>query len=310
MWFDTLTKVWGRKIILLFIFMGVLPLSAFGAGGADFDDSLIVDFNDLKLFTDYWLYDYNDNRQCASWDLAINGQIDFYDLDVFANLWLTEYDFGDFSGFGRYWRKTVDYRFEDARFDLNGNGFVDWRDFSAFAVDWGTWINPCEDTNVAGPWQRVDFTGIGGCASTTCIEFGDDYSDFVWDNCANYLFMVCTMTEEYGWYCAYNFYFNGQFIGNRVGLCIYTCGINGFQVKKNASESRILQTRHRTQDRLFPYGCDAGTQGYYDWQVVVYNCLTGQRTGYCRETVLDPDEYDIWEEYEGMMSSCENAWWE
>lgn len=247
MWFDTLTKVWGRKIILLFIFMGVLPLSAFGAGGADFDDSLIVDFNDLKLFTDYWLYDYNDNRQCASWDLAINSQIDFYDLDVFANLWLTEYDFGDFSGFGRYWRKTVDYRFEDTRFDLNSDDFVDLKDFSSIAAEWMSTKSCCDNNNFAFDpnyfknWQWVNFTNItNSCTIDWCIYFGDQESDPCNDNCGNKVTKACEETPDMGYTCDYNYYHNGW----RVGLCVYNCGQNGFWILKNKTGCRILATMH------------------------------------------------------------------
>ncbi len=211
----------------------------------------------------------------------------------------------------------------DPAIDLNGDGKIDFKDFAILAAEWLTtydiydlntmckaWptTNPCNDINVSGPWMDQYFTGIGDCSPTICWEYGDDYSDFVWDNCGNFLYVVCTPTPELGYYCAYNYYFNGYFVGNRVGLCIYACGLNAFQVRKNASSSRTLQTRHRTQDNLSP-GCDQGTYGKYDWQIVVYNSVTGQRTGYCRESYLDPNENEFWESDQGESSSCETVWW-
>ena len=103
---------------------------------ADFDNSYAVDFNDLMLFADYWLYDYNDNYNCWSWDFDDSGSIDLADLGMFTNYWLTSFDFVDFADFARYWRREVDYKFQDTRFDLNGDGFVNFEDFAMFADQW------------------------------------------------------------------------------------------------------------------------------------------------------------------------------
>jgi hypothetical protein len=103
---------------------------------ADFDNSYIVDFNDLSEFVDYWLYDYNDNYNCWSWDFDDSGVIDLVDFEVIANYWLTHFDFVDFADFANYWRRDVDYRFQDRRFDFNGDGFVDFKDFVMFTNQW------------------------------------------------------------------------------------------------------------------------------------------------------------------------------
>ena len=103
---------------------------------ADFDNSYAVDFNDLMLFADYWLYDYNDNYNCWSWDLDDSGLIDLLDFEIIANNWLTSFDFVDFADFAQYWRREVDYKFQDKRFDLNGDGFVNFKDFAMFADQW------------------------------------------------------------------------------------------------------------------------------------------------------------------------------
>lgn len=289
-------------IILLLIILFISPLTA--KGSADFDNSLTVDLNDLKLFTDYWLYDYNDNRKCASWDLSANGQIDFYDLNAFVEQWLLPYDFGDFSDFGHFWGRTVDYRFEDTRFDLTGDGFVNMKDFSSFASEWMTTKDCClEDTNVSGPWQYVSFTNVSSCGPYDCWMY-PGYSDPCNDKCGHSAYVSCAETPEFDFYCAYNFWFAGR----RVGLCVYTCGINAFQIKKNVSRCRILQTRHRTQDRLDISGCDEGTIDKYDWQINRYDDINGVRTFYCRESILDPLTNNLWEPSEGEQSTCEISW--
>ena len=57
--------MWGRKIVLFGVVLaGATPLLA--SGSADFDENFIVDINDLSMFVDYWLYDYDDNEQCWS----------------------------------------------------------------------------------------------------------------------------------------------------------------------------------------------------------------------------------------------------
>ncbi len=313
--------MWREKIVLFaFVVIGVLPLSL--SGSADFDNNFIVDWKDLAMFVDYWLYDYNDNERCWSWDLAENGVIDFNDLAVIAGQWLADYDFGDFADFAAYWRRKVDYRFLDRRFDLygggllasSGDGFVNFSDFSVFASEWMTTTNPCDDTTVLGPWSYVNFTGIGPCGAYDCW-FEENESDYVYDDCGNYLYVACKETPEFGSYCAYNYYFNW----NRVGLCIYTCGRNAFRIRKNASGTRILQTRHLTRD-IPPQdpecsspnppcpGCDEGTTGKYDWQITHYNDVNGVRTVYCRQSYLEPVTNDLWEPYQGEPSACELSW--
>ncbi len=103
---------------------------------ADFDNSYAVDFNDLMLFADYWLYDYNDNYNCWSWDFDDSGLVDLADFEVIAEYWLTSFDFVDFADFANYWRRTVDYKFQNRRFDLNGDGFVNFKDYAMFADQW------------------------------------------------------------------------------------------------------------------------------------------------------------------------------
>ena len=239
--------MWRGKIVLLAVVaMGVLPLLA--SGSADFDNNLIVDFNDLAIFVSVWLQPTTGPE------------------------------------------------------DLDESGFVDFKDFSVFSSEWKT--NPCADTNASGPWRYQNFTGIGPCGDYDCW-FEPMESDPVFDDCGDFLYVACEETPELDYYCAYNFYFNWT---TRVGLCVYNCGINYFQVKKNANGSRILQTRHRTQDQMV-WGCDEGTENKYDWQIVVYNCVTGAKTGYCRESYLDPSEEQYWESNDGQVSACELTWW-
>jgi hypothetical protein len=220
----------------------------------------------------------------------------------------------------------------DPAMDLNNDGIIDFKDFAILGAEWmityniydlnamfaaWTTTNPCNDVNVSGAWQRVDFTGIGGCNAKDCKTSGPDYSDYIWDDCGNYLYNVCKQTSEFGGDCAYNYYFSGA----RVGLCIYKCGRNYFQVRKNASGKRILQTRHRTRD-IPPHdpecqehpewcdsSCDQGTRNKYDWQIVVFDSNSWQKTGFCRESYYSPDPCEFWDPNQGESSSCELQWW-
>jgi hypothetical protein len=132
---------------------------------ADFDNSYMVDFNDLSEFADYWLYGYNDNYNCWSWDLDDSGSIDFADLDTLAYYWPTSFDFVDFADFAGYWRREVDYRFQDRRFDLNSDGLVDFRDYVMFAEQWKqTTDNPNPPIFVAIYGEPNNLTGM--------IDFG------------------------------------------------------------------------------------------------------------------------------------------
>jgi len=202
----------------------------------------------------------------------------------------------------------------DPAMDLNADGKINFKDFAILAAGWQTtydifdldamfaaWAttNPCDDNDVSGVWEYVNFTGIGPCGTYDCwIE--PDYSDPCWDDCGGRVYVGCVETQEFDYTCAYNFWFDST----RVGLCVYTCGLNYFQVMKNAGGSRILQTRHLTQDQLDPWVCDEGTEDKYDWQVVVYNDVNGIRDGYCREGATVG-----WGPTYGQPSACECDWW-
>ncbi|MBN2020459.1 MAG: hypothetical protein JW749_09565 [Sedimentisphaerales bacterium] len=313
----------GKIILLVIVVMGILPRLA--SGSADFDENLIVDLNDFSMFVDYWLYDYDDNQQCELWDLDDNDQIDLYDLDIMAEYWLADYDFESFSDFAEYWRKTVDYRFMDTRFDLAASGLVDFGDFSALAAEWLVPISCCDDNSFPDPtdsdnWEDITFTGIvEGCAADTCWIWGDDYSDPCWDGCANVILKACEETPDLGYTCAYNYWFN---IGERVGLCVYLCGRNNFQVLKNTGRCRFIYTRHRTRDmppqdpECDPWDCDEdcdqGTLGYYNWQVVVYcpSCSPEYRkVGICRQSLTKPSYNWGWQSSEGEPGPCKYHWW-
>jgi hypothetical protein len=208
-------------------------------------------------------------------------EVDMNDLAIFVSVWL---------------QPTTEPE------DMDGSGFVDFKDFSSFASEWMT--KPCEDTDASGPWRDITFTGIGDCGAYDCW-FDPMESDLIFDNCGRFLYVACEETPEMDYYCAYNYYFNWT---TRIGLCVYNCGLNAFQLKKNASGGRFLRTRHRTQDQM-TYYCDEGTNNKYDWQIVDYNSVTGTKTGYCRESYLDPNEEQYWEPDEGQVSACELIWW-
>ena len=176
--------------------IGVIGVSLLlASGSADFDDNYVVDFNDLSMWTNYWLYDYNDNRRCESWDLDDNNQIDIYDLDAIADSWLDDYDFTDFASFAPYWNRVVDYRYLDTRFDLAETGLVDFGDFSAFSSQWQITTSCCDDTQIPDPtnirnWQEVTFYGIDGCPEIPgYCEYDEGYG--MWDNCSNVVFVTC-----------------------------------------------------------------------------------------------------------------------
>jgi len=212
-----------------------------------------------------------------SWDLNDDGKINFNDFATLASGWVTTYDFYDLSSF-----------------------------CAAF-----TTIDCCrEDVNASGPWQTVTFTGIGGCELDSCWD-GQYDSDPCNDMCGHSVIKSCQETPEFDFYCAFNYWFAGR----RVGLCVYYCGRNTFQIKKNSTGCRILQTRHRTRDippqdpecPCSPY-CDEGTQNKYDWQITNYNDVNGVRTLFCRQSSLNPATENYWESYQGESSSCEINW--
>jgi len=145
---------------------------------------------------------------------------------------------------------------------------------------------------------------IGPCGPYDCW-FEEMESDPCYDDCGNRAVVRCEETEEFGGECAYNYWFNYR----RVGLCVYYCGINAFQVQKNRGGCRNVVVRHRTQDQLSP-GCDQGTSGKYDWQVYAYSEITGNGFGFCRESTLDPrPPNNFWDPNQGQVSQCENQWW-
>lgn len=210
----------------------------------------------------------------------------------------------------------------DPYWDLNADNRIDFVDFAIFGAEWGTTYNIydlaafsagfssgdcCADMNVAdvNVWQYVDFTGIGSCGPYDCWFEGEDESDPCNDACGNRALVRCEETSEFGDECAYNYWFNSR----RVGLCVYTCGLNAFQVQKNRGGCRNVVVRQRTQDRLDIYGCDQGTSGKYDWQVVAYSAITGNRVGYCRQSSSDPGPNDYWNADQGQQSQCEMQWW-
>ncbi len=154
----------------------------------------------------------------------------------------------------------------------------------------------CDDTSDPTEWYRLTFTGIGGCPTSCTPDTSDPYLDY----CGHTLTLTCKPTPLYGGVCAYEYWFNDT----RVGLCVYTCGINEFQVKFNGADlCRVLSTRHRTQDELFPAGCDEGAEGKYDWQVCIYDAVSGTRYPlFCREGP------SVGWESDGVKSDCEKEW--
>jgi hypothetical protein len=158
-------------------------------------------------------------------------------------------------------------------------------------------LTGCDDTTHPGRWIMVQFDNIGICP-TSCEP---ESSDRIFDPCGNMIVETCQPTPVYNGDCAYEFWFNAT----RVGVCVYTCGINAFQVKSDPNNCRFLYTRHRTQDQLTA-GCDQGASGFYDWQVYVFDAVAGvpAEEPYCRQgTVVG------WERDEGDESNCEKPWW-
>jgi hypothetical protein len=54
------------------------------------------------MFAGYWLYDYDENYQRWGWDFDDSGVIDFNDLAVIADYWLTYFNFRGYADFAQY----------------------------------------------------------------------------------------------------------------------------------------------------------------------------------------------------------------
>jgi len=323
-----------KKRIFTFAIMVLCAPPLFAIDSADFDENYIVDFNDFLMFSDYWLYDYINNQQCNYWDLVVNGVIDFYDLDEIAESWLIDYNFDDFSDFGQYWRRVVDYRFQDDRFDLSnggslttsGDGFVDFSDFSVFSSQWNKRTDCCDGNSISVDpqyiynWQRVDLADIDACGDIDCW-FGEFCSDPCYDGCGHDVIMGCEETPDFDYYCAFNYRYDGQ-EGFRVGLCVYECGINEFEIIKNKGRCRMILARHRTRDKppqdplcnppnppCSP-DCDEGTIGKYNWQIVLTDLFTLTKAGICRESYTKPSYLWGWQSSEGEQGPCQYIWWQ
>lgn len=217
-------------------------------------------------------------------DLNADGKIDFADFAILGAGWLTTYDIYDLNTMFHAWST------KDCCTDTNNIP------------------DPCVNTN----WQNIYFTPIISCPEWPCDE---EESDPCNDNCGNRINRKCEETPDLGYICAFNYWFNGYI---RIGLCVYDCGRNAFQVLKNNGSCRNLITRHRTRDVppqdpcCFPNCnpvCDEGTTGRYNWQIVVYFTNTGYKTGYCRESVTDPNDKWGWQPWEGETGPCKYHWW-
>jgi hypothetical protein len=160
------------------------------------------------------------------------------------------------------------------------------------AINEGPWLN-CEWPTFDCP---PDCSSVQRSGSTT-------------DTCSeNYVDITCG--EDL---CDYRQWFHDveNNCTKETGRCIYSCGVNEWQVQWNVAQHLIIGARHRTHDRLpgdegYQAGCDEGTQGKYDWQITIYlhsfNGCDSPISGYCREGT-SPD----WVESDN--STCEDIWW-
>ncbi|MDD5327753.1 MAG: right-handed parallel beta-helix repeat-containing protein [Phycisphaerae bacterium] len=103
---------------------------------ADLDNDYKVDFGDIMLLADYWLYDYGDNQKCYSWDFDDSGVVDYNELAVIGDYWLTYFDLYDYAEFAQYWLCSLDDRFWGDIPDISGDGFVNLEDFALLASQW------------------------------------------------------------------------------------------------------------------------------------------------------------------------------
>jgi len=143
---------------------------------ADFDNSLRVDYNDLAMFADYWLFDYNEAEQAWLRDFDDSGKVDYGDLMVISKYWLEPFDFIDFADFASEWQKEVDDRLYDGRFDLYYDGIVNFRDFAGLANEWQMTAegNPAIVVSVMGDVNNLKGevgVSVGGCPYSTSTAF-------------------------------------------------------------------------------------------------------------------------------------------
>jgi len=120
----------------------------FGYLPEDLNHDCYVSFDDYALLAQYWL------QEAPGWeyDLAENGDIDIYDIDVFAAGWLDNSDW-------RNWGDDNCYEAELLETDLNFDGIVDFADFAILA---GNWQLPGEgDIDGSG---TVDFEDLAAIA--------------------------------------------------------------------------------------------------------------------------------------------------
>jgi len=147
------------------------------AGGtilsADLNNDYKVDFGDIMILADYWLYDYQENYEIWSWDWDDSGVVDYNDLAVIKDNWLTYFDFYGYANFAQHWLREVDEKLFNDRPDLNNDGFVNLADFAILANQWTNEVNsphppiavtisgdPC---NLSGDIE----IGVGGYGTTT-----------------------------------------------------------------------------------------------------------------------------------------------
>ena len=76
----------------------------------------VVDFNDLRLFRDNWLW------ETIAGDFNINGRLEFNDFAILASAWLTE------AGQGKYNPKCD--------VGIPADNFIDWLDLEVLAENW------------------------------------------------------------------------------------------------------------------------------------------------------------------------------
>lgn len=84
--------------------------------GRDLNYDHVVDFNDLMLFQNNWLW------ETVTGDFNIDGYVEFKDLSIFGSTWLTE------SGQSEY-NPECDISIPD-------DSKIDWNDLEIFADNW------------------------------------------------------------------------------------------------------------------------------------------------------------------------------
>ncbi len=135
---------------------------------ADFNNDRTVDFSDLSLFIDFWLFDYLENYAIWHWDFNNDNIIDFGDLVFIADYWLGYFSFHSFASFAEQWKKQVDERFFNDKPDLNNDGLVNSADFALLANEW-------KQTGDADPNIEIH---IYGNSDNGYIDVGISGSDY------------------------------------------------------------------------------------------------------------------------------------